>query len=625
MNSDSSVKWKLRWHPPCKWSQQLLKCNKKITSGFISDASLARAMVLTIMSPSIAEGSMMGAQALLLFALLIGTKEVSSFSAAAPPATRPHVVVIGGGWGGYGAAKGLVENDCRVTLLDVQKDPTGNTPMLTPTGKPFEPGTRGFWMDYPNINDLVKNDLKMEESQVFTDFTTSCFYSPQGLEATAPVFSSSNLPQLPSPAGQLLATLQRFERLPIVDRASIVGLLYSILDFDRSEDVMKAYDRMTAHELFIRMGLSKRLVDDFVRPTLLVGLFKPPEELSAAVAMELLYFYALAHQSSFDVRWIKAGTVASSLIAPLASLLESCGPGTLEVKGGSRVTSLEICDQRVNKLRYTTQGGEERVISDVDACVLAVGAGGMKAIVRGSPELARLAPELASASTLGGIDVMSCRFWLDKTVATRAPANVLSQFSGLRGSGGTFFMLDQLQEVPEGTEGSDLWGGETARGSVVACDFYNAGALLALSDSEISRLLMEELLPAAVPGFRGAGVVDSHVQRYPSAVSWFSPGSYSLRPPLKTSVSNVVVAGDWVRMGAREHGAKGLCQERAYVSGLEAANELADAGVLGSQRRRTHPVIPVRPDEPQVQFGRAVNKSLQGLLAPLGLDSPWVR
>ena len=65
---------------------------------------------------------------------------------------------------------------------------------------------------------------------------------------------------------------------------------------------------MTAHELFVRFGLSKRLVDDFIRPTLLVGLFKPPEELSAAVTMELLYYYALAHQTSFDVRWIK-GTI----------------------------------------------------------------------------------------------------------------------------------------------------------------------------------------------------------------------------------------------------------------------------------------------------------------------------
>ena len=35
---------------------------------------------------------------------------------------------------------------------------------------------------------------------------------------------------------------------------------------------------MTAHELFQRCGLSRRLVDDFLKPTLLVGLFKPPED-----------------------------------------------------------------------------------------------------------------------------------------------------------------------------------------------------------------------------------------------------------------------------------------------------------------------------------------------------------
>ena len=70
-------------------------------------------------------------------------------------------------------------------------------------------------------------------------------------------------------------------------------------------------------------GLSKRLVDDFIRPTLLVGLFKSAEELSAAVAMELLYFYALAHQTSFDVRWIKSKSVQENLIQPLAEQVSS--------------------------------------------------------------------------------------------------------------------------------------------------------------------------------------------------------------------------------------------------------------------------------------------------------------
>lgn len=47
---------------------------------------------------------------------------------------KPHVTVVGAGFGGWGAAKALCENGCRVTLLDVLPDPTGATPYLTPTG-----------------------------------------------------------------------------------------------------------------------------------------------------------------------------------------------------------------------------------------------------------------------------------------------------------------------------------------------------------------------------------------------------------------------------------------------------------------------------------------------------------
>ena len=66
--------------------------------------------------------------------------------------TRPKVVIVGGGWGGFGAALAAAENDCDVTLIDAG-DPTEG--MTTDSGKPFEPGMRGFWKDYPNINALV--------------------------------------------------------------------------------------------------------------------------------------------------------------------------------------------------------------------------------------------------------------------------------------------------------------------------------------------------------------------------------------------------------------------------------------------------------------------------------------
>ena len=188
--------------------------------------------------------------------------------------------MVGAGWGGLGAAKALCENGCDVTLFDGGQP---GAPMATPSGKPFEAGTRGFWRDYPNMNSILA-EIGLDEKEIFTDFTESAFYSPDGLEATAPVFAGA--PELPSPLGQVLASFSRFKRLPLSDRLSITGLLLAMIDFTRDEETFKAYDRMTAHELFLRAGLSRRLVDDFLKPTLLVGLFKPPEELSAAVTME---------------------------------------------------------------------------------------------------------------------------------------------------------------------------------------------------------------------------------------------------------------------------------------------------------------------------------------------------
>ena len=94
------------------------------------------------------------------------------------PGGRPsHVVVVGAGWAGWGAAKALCEAGLRVSLLDGMPDPTGRTPITTISGKPFEAGTRGFWKDYPNINAL--ND-QLGAGDIFTDFTTHDMISAIG-------------------------------------------------------------------------------------------------------------------------------------------------------------------------------------------------------------------------------------------------------------------------------------------------------------------------------------------------------------------------------------------------------------------------------------------------------------
>ena len=535
-----------------------------------------------------------------------------------PDPVTSHVVVVGAGWGGWGAAKALCEAGVRVTLVDGMADPTGGTPDRTASGKPFEAGTRGFWKDYPNINALTR-ELGLRD--VFTPFTTSAFWSPDGLEATAPVFG--NGPQLPSPLGQAFATVNNFKRLPVADRLSIAGLLVAMLDLNRDAATFARYDAIDALTLFRQLKISERMIDEFLRPILLVGLFKPPEELSAAVTMELLYYYALAHQDSFDVRWINGSSIAEQLIAPLAERL--IARHQLTVLGGTLVTGLTL-DQDARSIRSVATRnqatGATAAIEGVDAVVLAVGARGLRAVMAQSPGCAAAAPELAAAADLGAIDVVSVRLWLDRHVAVADPANVFSRFAALRGSGATFFMLDQLQKGHE----RELWGGAEPQGSVVASDFYNATAIAELSDAAIIDTLMRDLLPQVVPAFRQAEVLDAEVRRYPGSVSLFSPGSFRQRPPLDTSLDAVVCAGDWVRMGEREHGAKGLCQERAYVCGLEAANSLLRRGIVAGPGGRgpAHRVIPIRADEPQVLLGRALNKLVMDPLEAIGWRWPWL-
>jgi len=536
-----------------------------------------------------------------------------------PSNTPSHVVVIGAGWAGWGAAKSLCQAGVRVTLIDGISDPTGSTPLTTPSGKPFEAGTRGFWKDYPNINALTE---ELQLGEIFTEFTTSAFWSPDGLEATAPVFGDG--PQLPSPLGQAFATFNNFKRLPVADRLSIAGLLVAMLDLNRNDAVYQQYDGIDALTLFKQLRISDRMINEFLRPILLVGLFKPPEELSAAVTMELLYYYALAHQDSFDVRWIKRKSIAEQLLAPLSQRLRH--QHHLEVLGGTLASRLNVSPngRSVSSVEtLSVSSGRSAVIKAVDAVVLAVGAKGMGALMANSPECAALSPELVQAGHLNAIDVVSVRLWLDRKVPVADPANVLSRCPALQGSGATFFMLDQLQADSQ----QELWGADPVQGSVVASDFYNATAIAELSDQGIVDSLMQELLPMVQPAFRTAQVVDQEVRRYPGSVSLFSPGSFQQRPPLETSVASIVCAGDWVRMGDREFGAKGLCQERAYVCGLEAGNSLLRREIISGttpSQALPHPVIPIRADEPQVVLGRTINKRVMDQLDLFGLKYPWL-
>jgi uncharacterized protein with NAD-binding domain and iron-sulfur cluster len=73
----------------------------------------------------------------------------------------------------------------------------------------------------------------------------------------------------------------------------MIPWLFSVVDFDSTPETYERYDSMSALDMFRMYGVSRRMYEEFIKPTLLVGLFAPPEELSAGATMGMLYYYGV--------------------------------------------------------------------------------------------------------------------------------------------------------------------------------------------------------------------------------------------------------------------------------------------------------------------------------------------
>ncbi|MBC8123789.1 MAG: FAD-dependent oxidoreductase [Gemmatimonadaceae bacterium] len=479
-----------------------------------------------------------------------------------------RVVVVGAGWAGLGATHHLAKQGYDVTLLEAGPYPGGLVAgWRTVGGRSVEAGIHGFWYPYKNIFALVR-ELQIDP---FTPFTRSSQYSPAGLEVESPIFQ--NLPRLPTPLGTFLYT--QFKRLPLIDRLSALPLLYALVDFDNSDAAWRRYDSVTARELFKDFGVSARLYRDSFEPMLLVGLFAPGEQCSAAAALGMLYFFILAHQPDFDVVWCR-GTVGEKIFRPWMERIE---------RAGCRV----LTDRRVSDL---TLDGESRVtgvvsgneVFEADAVIFAVGVSGMQKLVGGSSVL-RSSKEFRDVMNLGAVDVLATRLWFDRKIDIPHPSNACFGFDVT--TGWTFFDLNTLH---------DEYRDEP--GTVIEADFYHANQFLAMSDEQVVPLV-RRYLAKCVSAFGEANVIDSSVIRLPRAVTHFAPGSYQYLLPAVTGFENVFMSGDWI---VNRHGS--WSQEKAYVTGLEAANLVIERLGHGAKAQ----ILPVESDEPHIQVARTLNQ-----------------
>ncbi|CAN1276379.1 Phytoene dehydrogenase [Linum perenne] len=465
---------------------------------------------------------------------------------------RKKVAVIGSGWAG----------------LD------GNG-----FGSPDDAGIiQGFWYPYKNIFSLV-DELGIKP---FTNWMKSAVYSSEGLEAEFPVFR--DLQQLPAPLGTLFYT--QFNRLPWLDRLTSLPLMAAVVDFDNTEMAWRKYDSITARELFKRFGCSERLFRQFVDPLIHVGLFAPPEQCSAAATLGILYYTSIAHQKDFDVVWCR-GAVKQTIFDPWKDSLRSRGCRFIK---GREVKDM-ILNEETGSISAVVCSNDEVVTAD--AVILAAGISTVQELVKNSAAL-RSRDEFLKVLNLASIDVITAKLWLDKKVNVPNPSNACAATD--ESFGWTFFHLNTLHDEHKDNPQT-----------VLQADFFNANEFLPLNDEEIARKVVSNL-SNCVKEFENAKLVDIDISTSPKSLTHFFPGSYKHMMRGSTSFPNVFMAGDWI---INRHGS--WSQEKAYVTGLEAANRVVDLLEEGSFAK----IIPVEEDEAHVQALRSINRQLNDLRTQL--------
>ncbi|KAL6651195.1 hypothetical protein ACP70R_010120 [Stipagrostis hirtigluma subsp. patula] len=436
------------------------------------------------------------------------------------------------------------------------------------SGPTEEVGLRGFWYPYRNIFALV-DELGISP---FTGWNKAAYYSPEGLAVEFPIFHNQS--RLPAPLG--VFAYPEFPNLPLIDRLTSIPVIAAVIDFDNTDTAWRKYDAVTARELFKMYGCSQRLYKEVFEPAIQAALFAPGEQCSAAATLGMLYYYMLSHQENSDFLLCR-GEVEENIFSPWLKSLEMNG---LKFVAPKVPTSLTI-DKESGCISAIVCGDD---VYEADAFISAMGLSPLQSIVKNSP------------------DVISVKLWFDKKITIPRVANVCSGFDD--SSGWAFFDLTSIY---------DYYSEEPT--TIVEAEFYNASHLLPLSDEHIVSEASSRLIKC-IQDFEGATVTQQLVRRSPSSFMNSLPGSYRYIPRGSTSVPNLFLAGDWI---VNRHGS--FSKEKAYVTGLEAANRVVDYFSDGDFAK----IIAVEGDEAHIETLRSLNRRANELKSQIPFSEFFIQ
>ena len=282
----------------------------------------------------------------------------------------------------------------------------------------------------------------------------------------------------------------------------------------------KDLDNITADQWFQRLGLPesarKALWDGIV-----IGLTGDKPDISSAKVPADLLVTGIRQARKMKTP-ISIGYPTVDLDTLFVTSAEKVfKQRSVTVKTRSPVKSIDI--ERGILKGVTLQSGEQL---EADAVICAIPIWQIKDILNQLPESNKIA---TAVEQLTPVPIVSVNLYLDRDIG-----------------------MDDWGEILYGGEGilEQVWDRQKMHGRSADKNWFYSTTVSASyelikgSNKEIVDTQME-MLARYYPKARDAKVIHSHIVRMPNSTFAQRPGTYGVRPPQKTSVPGLAIAGDW--------------------------------------------------------------------------------
>ncbi len=417
-----------------------------------------------------------------------------------------RVAVVGGGLAGITAALDLAASGARVTLVEVRRQLGGAAYSFERDGLQMDNGQHVFL----RCCDAYRAMLQRLGSGGLVSLQE---------RLDIPVLTPGRAPArirrggLPAPL-HLAGALARYPRMTLAER---LGAVRAALALRRLDPADPALDEVTFGAWLARHGQDEAAVaalwDLVALPTINVAAAGASAALAAFVFQTGLLSAADAADIGFHV-----GTLQQIIGAPALRELERSG---VEVRLGWRAERLSR-EPGGYRVEGRAAGGTEAI--DVDAAIVALPHDRAGAVVEGL-----LGPHAGRRAQLDSSPIVNLHVVYDRRV------------------------LAEPFAAGVGTPVQYLFDRTDAAGAPAGCQYLAVSLSGADAEMELSvEQLRERYLPAIgelLPAAREARVERFQVTREHAATFRAAPGSAALRPPQRTALPGLALAGAWTDTG----------------------------------------------------------------------------